>query len=86
MHNNSNDIIIAVHYHIDHFLQGQGESINPFSNIILFVKTHSWFNLSIQPLVRACRYGRTKIVKLLFDKGVERDPQAMVEAIKGGFR
>lgn len=40
----------------------------------------------IQPLVRACRYGRTKIVRLLFDKGVERDPQAMVEAVKGGFR
>ena len=41
---------------------------------------------SQKPLVRACKYGRTMVVRLLFDKGVIPEPLAMVEAIRGGYR
>ena len=41
---------------------------------------------SQMPLVRACKHGRTKIVQLLLEKGVIVKPEAMVQAISGGFR
>ena len=38
------------------------------------------------PLVQACKHGRTMIARLLIEKGVIVHPEAMVQAISGGFR
>lgn len=38
------------------------------------------------PLVQACKHEHKEMVRMLFDKGVEPHPLAMVEAIKGRSR